>query len=693
MLNDFEKFIEDTTGQRLPVFGRDLFLNVPADFAPATGIAAPGDYVVGPGDQIKIRAWGNVSVDVQSSVDRNGQIFIPQIGTLLVAGMRLDQLQGFVRASIGKQFKTFDLSVTLGQLRSIQVFVLGEARRPGVYTVSSLSTLVNALFTSGGPSATGTMRDIQLKRGDKVLTHFDVYDLLLQGDKSKDVHLMPGDILFIPVIGPQVALTGQVNKPGIYEVKTSTTVDQVLQFAGGLSTVASRERASLDRIVDQRRVVQDFPLTGAQRLIQVQAGDVLRVFPISAKIEKIVTLRGNVGTPGRYPWHVGMRVSDLIPNRTFLLTRRYYNQQNALSPAPLDRPFSANATQNDGTGGSRVVALSADRAAAVASSAEALASEPHGDLASHETEINWNYAVIERLGEKDLKTELVPFVLGEAVDTPSSTENKELAAGDVVVVYSRSDINLPSELRAGFVRIDGEVNKPGIYQLAANETLRDVLQRAGGIAPHGYLYASQLLRESVRVAEELKLQALIQQESRDVLSPANQSVSTADGRTSTSDIELRRAYIQALGQIHATGRVTLQLSPTAEGSGDVPDFALQDGDHFFIPARPNTVDVLGSVFNQGSLRYTKDGKIGTYLKVAGGHTREGDKEQEFVLRADGTVLSRHASSRFEKLIIYPGDTVVVPARLRPGFNAYQLINFSQVISSFAIAALAIRSLQ
>lgn len=694
---DFERYVQASTGQELRIFGLNYFRSRAAtDLSATSNAAAPADFVVGPNDQIRVRTSGAISLDLLATVDRNGYIFLPDVGTIQVAGLQLSAVESVIRTAMNRQYRNFDLTVTLGQLRSIQVFLLGEAQQPGLHTVSALSTLVNALFASGGPSQSGSLRDIQLKRDGKTITHLDIYNLLLKGDKSGDVRLQPGDILYIPPVGPQAAVEGDVNKPAIFELRGPTTVEQLLTYAGGLTPVAATDRASLDRIVDHaRREVQDFPLTGAQNLIPVQDGDVLRIFPISPRFDKAVTLRGNVGQPGRFPWREGMRVADLIPSRQFLITRRYYNEKNALTPGVSANPFSATSGSGQNPGdaqGTRTTAVSQNEAAASATApvVTAAAAQPQPELGNHETEINWNYAVIERLDPQSLKTNLIPFVLGEAIDNPNSPEDKALEPGDVVTIYSRDDINLPVELRARFVRIDGEVVRPGVYRLEGNETLRDLVSRAGGIAPHGYLYAAQFTRESVRIAQDAKIQQYVAQAARDVLSPANQQMQ-ADGRA--GDLETRRAYVTALSQIRATGRITLQIKPGASSIADVPQVPLQDGDRLFVPPQPSTVDVIGNVFNAGSLLYSPDSTVHRYLKLAGDKTRTGDKSQEFLLRADGTVLSRETHSRFDRLVIYPGDTVIVPPKLKTPFNFYQLVGLTQSFGNVAITALALSTIR
>ena len=751
--SDFEKFVQDTVGHPLPVFGRKLFQNPSSSFGPSTNIPAPSNYVVGPGDQILIRAWGKIDVNAPVTVDRNGQIFIPRVGTLTVAGLRVDQLTDFIHVAIAQQFKDFQLTVTMGQLRTIQVFVVGQAIRPGVHTISSLSTLVNALFESGGPLPTGSLRDIQVKRDGRTITHFDVYAFLLNGDNTADVHLLPGDIIDIPPVGPQIAIDGDVNTPAIYEMKTDSTVATAIDAAGGLTAVAETARATLEHIVNHTsRSLQEISLNAAGMRTPLKDGDILRVYPISPRMDDAVTLRGNVAQPGRYPWHSGMRVSDLIPNTDSLVTRAYYNQQNELDVSSTDHPFRSeaarverrnasppNETNQQGRAAnqqSRVANQPYDATGAPINNANQpggvpgqlspnatptrdvtaesntnrlkdIADQSPGtkvlprdeanrvpDVASHETEINWNYAVITRLNKTDLTTQLIPFVLREAITQPASAENKSLEPGDVVVIYSRKDLGLPLELQAKFVRIDGQVKAPGIYPLVEGETLRDMVKRAGGFTPHSYLYASQLTRESVRVEQETRMHNLLEQVGQEALSPANivRNGPSDTGANATAELEIRKAYLARLSDIHPTGRVVLQLKPKDNSLEDVPDFLLQDGDHFFVPAAPNTVDVLGNVYNMGALRYLSGQRMGKYLDAAGGATRDGDKKREFILRADGTVISRQRVSKLDKLPIYPGDAIIIPPLLKGSAATYQLLNWTQIVSAFALTALAIKGL-
>jgi protein involved in polysaccharide export with SLBB domain len=247
---EFQDYVASSLGYRLQIFGQNLFENVPSTFAPLDRVPVTPDYLIGPGDELLIRAWGQLDINYRVTVDRIGAVYLPKVGVISVAGLRYDQLTDYMRNAVARVFKNFDITVTLGQLRSIQVFVVGQARRPGSYTVSSLSTLVNALFVSGGPSKRGSMRRIQLKRQGKEITTFDLYDLIAHGDKSKDTQLLPGDVIYVPPVGRLAALAGSINIPGVFELKDHDTLADVVGYAGGLATTAAWQRAIVERIDD-----------------------------------------------------------------------------------------------------------------------------------------------------------------------------------------------------------------------------------------------------------------------------------------------------------------------------------------------------------------------------------------------------------------------------------------------------------
>lgn len=685
--SDFQVFAEDAVAHSLQVYGRQLFEEVPSTFAPMDHIPVPANYVLGPGDELLIRIWGKVDFDLRVTVDRNGQISLPKVGTLNVAGLRYEQVDSYLHSAIATIYKDFELNVTLGQLRSIQIFVLGNARQPGAYTLSSLSTLVDALFASGGPSETGTMRHIQLRRGNRTLTEFDIYDLQQKGDKSHDVQLLPGDVIYIPPVGPQIAIDGSVNQPGIYELKGEATLASALEGAGGLTGLAGTETVIIERIENHRkRRVNEFALdsTGLQRTLR--DGDLLRVSPISPQFENAVTLRGNVAKPGHFPWHEGMRISDLIPSREFLITRDHWKVQNHL----------ADRQQNDENQGADKERNEQDR------QADKTQGDIMTDLAQTNAEINWDYAAIERLDERDLSTRLIPFHLGNAIDDPGSSDNQSLKTGDIITIFSRAELPLPLEKHSTFVRVAGEVNAPGVYRVNPGDTLRDIVRTAGGLTGHSYLFAAQLTRASTRQIQEEQLKLSIDRMEKELAArDANISHGAAQiavGAQAASQIALdqreqmnaQETLISKLAGARPTGRVVLGIKPDARTLDEIPDIPLEDGDSFYVPPRLGTIQVVGEVYNANAFRYQVEKRLSAYLNDAGGPARTADVKRIFLIRADGTVISRqsygqHWSGNFEKLMLMPGDAIVVPPKFKT-FGGFMdtLPMITQVLSQSAV---------
>ncbi|HET6934670.1 MAG TPA: SLBB domain-containing protein, partial [Candidatus Angelobacter sp.] len=691
-----------------PLFGHGFFENVPTTFAPVDRVPVGADYVIGPGDELLVRAWGKIDLDASLVVDRAGQIFLPRVGSISIAGLRYEQLSAYLHSAVGKYFRDFDLSVTMGQLRSIQVYVLGYARRPGTYTVSSLSTLMNAVFASGGPAANGSMRHIQLKRKNAVITDLDFYEVILKGDKSADAPLQPGDVIYIPQVGPLVALSGSVNQPAIYELRMPTALADAVDISGGLTTMAGIKRVALERISERAdRRFEEFSLDDNGLKRQLHDGDIVRIFPISPKIEDAVTLRGNVAQPGRYAWRQGMRISDLIPAREALITREYWNRQNVLVPAEKSDPFTTREEQHDQQRRTREQLTSATAGSdggprqALQSQAEDLPSEEdfRMGIKHHGSEINWQYALIERLNQKDLTSQLIPFDLGKAIDEAGSADNQALQAGDVVTIFSQEDVPVASENRTTFVRIEGEVKAPGVYRMEPGETLRDVARKAGGLGAHAYLYASELTRESTRKKRQERLAQMIQRMQRELLARSGSATNTPEeGQQQLQQLRQQQELLVRLQQVKPTGRIVLELKPTDATLEDIPAMALEDGDRFFVPARDETVQVLGAVYNENFFRFRPGKHVSDYLNSAGGATRDGDKGRLFVIRADGTVVSRQqqgmmTGARFHNMRLMPGDALVVPVHFQTTTLLRELRDWSQVFAQFALGAAAIKVLQ
>ena len=698
-LTDFQKLVALSLGKILPIYGDNLFQNVPTTFAPVDHIPVTADYVIGPGDELLIRGWGQIAMDIRTRVDRNGQIYIPKVGNLTVAGLRYDQVQGFLKSEIGRIYQNFDLSVTLGDLRSIDVFVVGQARRPGRYTVSSLSTLANAIFASGGPSPAGSMRHIQLKRGGQVVTDFDLYDLLLKGDKSKDAPLLPGDVIYFAPVGPQVAMGGEVNVPGIYELKNETTLEDALQMAGGLSTTALGSKVYVEQIKERKeRSIEEIKLDAAGMQRALKDGDILNFAPISPRFVDSVTLRGNVARPGRYPWHEGMRVTDLIPNPEFLITNEYWKQQNAIT---LQTQKNANTLQTQKNANTLQKQNSSSKQPGNVNG-ESASTMTLNDVVRNAPEINWDYAVVQRISKQDLSTELLPFNLGKAVLQHDESSNLSLEPGDIVTVFSQADLRVPREQQTKLVRLEGEFVAAGIYRAHPGETLRDLVIQSGGLAPSAYLYGAVFTRVSTREQQQERLEMVIAQLESDLARRAARqeyvAASADEAAAARQAAEAQRQSLEKLRLLRADGRIVLNLHPKDTGVDDIPPLPLEDGDELYVPARPLVVNVFGDVYNQGSFLQRPGKTVARYIRDAGGPTRNADKGRIYVVLANGSLVSKDAASGFwsggfESMVLMPGDTVVVPEQLNPGAAWRNFKDLARILFDFGLAAAAVNVLK
>jgi protein involved in polysaccharide export with SLBB domain len=810
-LTEFQKFVASTNGQILPIFGASLFQTVPSTFAPLDMAPVPPDYIVGPGDELRIRVWGQVNFQANVRVDRAGEIYVPvsQIGPVHVAGLHYSEVESHLREAIGRVYRNFELLADLGQIRAIQVYVAGQARRPGVYTVSSLSTLIDALFASGGPSVQGSLRTIQLRRGSETVTVFDLYGFLVRGDKSKDVKLLSGDIIFIPPVGPQAAINGSVRNPAIYELRADESLADLIADAGGTTAVASDSRVSIERIIarSERHAMEvSFDSTGLSTAMA--DGDVVRVLSIVPKYKQTVTIRGNLANPGRFAWRPGMHVSDLIPDKESLITRNYWWKRTQLGlPAPEFEPVPGFAemrqpidnhpitmkpplaepgmigpqgvwgtgigqdqsqynyygygqqqpqigsqttqagpqqqgqygvppepygTQPDQYGvqpsqygygtqqpnqfglqpGQGLQGLYPQQRAANTTlgaqqatlSARAFPYAQRTEIKLDAPEIDWDYAVIQRLDTNTLKTILVPFDLGKLVLEHDPSQNLELQPGDVVSILSEADIRVPVAQQTKLVKLEGEFIHSGLYSVQPGETLRQLVERAGGLTPNAYLYGSEFTRESTRLAQQARLDEYIQnldmriQRSNLALAASGGTIPGQDLTGGNYAQTSERELVTRLRQLRATGRIVLQFKPDSTGTVGLPDITLEDGDRFIIPPVPASVNLVGAVNDQNSFLYARDSRVGKYLQMAGGPTKDADRKRAFVIRANGEVVGYDATkgvwgNEFDNLPLYAGDTIVIPEKTFKPPLVKGFLEWSQVFSQLALGSAAIAVLQ
>lgn len=731
---EFQRYVASSVGRMLPIFGATLFEHVPATFAPLDRAPASAEYVIAPGDTLQIAVWGQLNFYRQMTVARTGQVILPEAGPVSLAGMNYSQAADVIKSRLSHFYRSFDVSVTLARLHSIQIFVVGEARRPGSYTVSALSTLVNAIFASGGPSSRGSMRNIQLKRGDRVIRRFDLYQLLVNGDKSQDAQLFPGDVIFIPPAGSRVAVAGSVGQPAIYELTPGTTLEDALRMADGLSPLAALNKALLERIGDGSALeVLHVAMNSEGLRTELRNGDIVRLLPLVPRFENAVTLRGNVADAGRFPWRQGMRLNDLIPEKESLLTRDYWKAHNALGSAegPVDEEVSETRDQTQPSGSNETP--NAPQNAAVGTPTNAASQtnfqeqkvntqgdaslgaamgpdnipplrtfNPRFTVQPAVPEINWQYAVIERTDRDTLVTRTLPFNLGKLVLLHDAAQNLELLPGDVVTIFSKADFSVPRSQQRTQVRIEGEVEMAGLYTVQPGETLRNVLARAGGLAPNAYIYGTQLTRESTRREQQKRYDEFLDQLEREVNEAASnlssRVTSPQQAATAQTSLASQRNLVENLRKVSMNGRIVLNIAPDDRGIDAFPDLPLENGDRLYVPSRPSTVNVIGTVYEQASFLYREDYRTGDYLKKAGGPSRSADRSRMFIIRADGSVVSHQTGSvlfakSFDSLQMFPGDTLVVPTYINRSTFVRALLDWSQILSNFGLGAAAINVLR
>lgn len=711
---EFQNFILDSTGKLLPVYGASLFSGGAQTFAPIGGAPVPDEYMLGVGDELLIRGWGSIDIDFRAKIDRNGLISIPTVGSVVLAGVKAGEAESVIKGAVARLYKGVTVSVNFGQLRAITVYVVGQAKRPGTYTVSSLSTLVTAMFASGGPNANGSMRRVQVKRAGGVVAELDLYAFIAKGDKSADIKLRDGDTIVIPAASGHAALMGKVNTPAIYELRNEKdTIESLLEFAGGMPVVADPRRAFLERIEpgkSQPRSVEQFVLAGDGLKRTLKNGDVLNVTSITPDFSNAVILRGNVDQAVRAPFVAGMRISDLIPTREYLITRSSINRQNrALGDADDDHAQDKEKGQEQDQNPELYQGRERQRSLYKSGpnldrNADTLASRIGGLI----DEINWEYAVVERINRADLTVSLIPFNLGKVFTDPSGKDNVVLQAGDTVTVFSQQDVAVPMDKRRVFVRVEGEVNVPGVYQMSSGESLQSLLVKAGGPTSNAYLFGTAFYREQVRQEQEANLQRAANRLETQLRNAQSRASANTRGVVDAATAEARREAEMAAGReaiarlraLRPTGRIAFGLDPNERSFGRLPALKLENGDHLVVPAKADFVHVFGAVNAESSPLWRPNGRVSDYLQKVG-LTADADEEHIFILRVDGSVVSRDSGSWFfggiGGVVVMPGDSIVVPEKFDKETGWTKFVQgtkeWAQIFANFGLGAAAIKTLR
>jgi len=722
-------------------YGYDIFTSVPTTFAPATDIPVPAEYVLGPGDMLEVQLIGESGGRYTLTVNRDGTVDFPNLGPIAVAGMKFPAAKDMLEKRVADQMIGMRASVSIGSLRSIRIFVLGEAERPGSYTVSGLSTITNALFVSGGVKPIGSLRNIQLKRNGQVVSRLDLYDLLLEGDTSGDVRLLPGDVIFIPPVGITVGIGGEVRRPAIYEVKEGARASDLLYLIGGLTPRADPRTARLNRIDNRRnRTILDIDLsTAAGRATVLRSGDIIGIQPIRDSLEGSVQLSGHVYRERQEQFRPGMRLTDLVQtldelrpltDQHYVLIRRETGPDRRVSvlSADLAAAFANSASPDNVTLQARdhvhVFDLAASRKDVIDPivadlQRQSLRDEPLklvgvggrvkvpgqyplesgmtvGDLlragggldqaAYGGTAELTRYEIV---GGERRQTELIELDLAGLL-AGDPTADVPLRAFDYLVVKE-----VPLWRDQESVTITGEVRFPGTYPIKRGETLRAVVARAGGLTDMAFPEGSVFTRAELREREQRQLSVLAERLQRELAAISLQQAQSTEKVDTAQTLATGHALLADLKATQALGRLIIDLETVlAARPGSENDIVVKDGDLLVVPRQTQEVSVIGEVQNSASHLYQAGLSRDDYVARSGGMTQRADKKRTFVIRANGVVAAGTGSSWFSRSGsqgIQPGDTVVVPLDAQQMRPLTMWTSVTQILYNIAVAVAAVNS--
>jgi protein involved in polysaccharide export with SLBB domain len=724
----------------LPHYGYDLFDDVPSTFAPVTDVPVPADYVVGPGDQITFQLYGNTNRTTRLVVTRDGRINVPEFGPINVGGKSFSSVQSELETRVEKQLVGVHASVSMADTRSIRVFVLGEATRPGSYTVSGLSTMTGALFASGGVKSIGSLRSIQLKRQGNIVRTLDLYDLLMKGDTSNDTKLLPGDVIYAPTVGPTVAVQGGVKRPAIYELKGNEKVSDVIKLAGGLAADADASKVSLVRIdASGKRTVMDVNLNQpARAATTLRNGDALSVATVPSTLDSGIVLVGHVHAARTVAWHQGLRLTDVIDSVDALKPKadlHYVLIRREVAPDRHIEVLSADLSKAlaERGGGSDVVLqardritvfdLQSDRAAVIKPVLEELKLQSQALNPTQSVSIGGR---VKAAGEYPLEPGMKISDLiraGGGLDDAAYTVQAELirhsitaegagqtqilsiqlaalANGDAsanIALQPADELNvkqLPDWQERAQVTLTGEFRFPGTYTVRRGETLRSLIDRAGGLTEKAYAAGSAFTREAIREKEQETIDTLARRMQNDLATTALQAAQVGQAaQSNATQATVGQQLISQLKSATPVGRLVIDLDQILRSSvGSDSDLALVDGDALMVPPRRADVSVVGEVQSPASHLFAANLGRADYIAKSGGVTRKADTGRIYVVRANGAVATgRSRLFGGSSVMIEPGDSIVVPLDTER-MNVLPLWQaVTQIIYNTAIAAAAVHS--
>jgi protein involved in polysaccharide export with SLBB domain len=722
---------------RLKRFGSEVFVNRSLSAATGAGsgrnasldIPVGPDYVVGSGDTLTIDLWGSITKSIVRNVDRDGRVLLPEAGSLQVAGLPLSRAQSLIEGALKQQYRNAQVIVTVSRVRSVRVYVVGDVQRPGGFDISALATPLSALYAAGGPTAVGSLRTLRHYRGKQLIEEVDLYDFLLHGVRNGSVPFQSGDTLLVPPTGPQIAVSGAVKRPAIYELAASeSTLSTVIDDAGGFTAAASLGHIRIERIDanSHRETVTPTPHLAGEpspksdrdviAAFQVRDGDRIRIEPILPYSERAIYLEGHVVRPGRLPYRDGMRLSDVLPSyRDMLPEPAAHGEIIRLIPPDLhaetidfDVPdlLIGNANVNlQPFDTIRILGRYEADAPRVTISGEVLRPGEYplskgmttGQLvrmaggfkrdALLESADLTSYGVIN--GNRVVEN-LATVHIGSAVDGTDKEADVSLKPGDVLSIHQITNWNDIGES----VTIKGQVRFPGNYGFQDGERLSSVLRRAGGLLPTAYPMGAVLVRTEVRQLEQSSREELIRQiEANSAAARLSPNLGSGGSEGTLQLIKAQQTQVLSDLKSHPpTGRMVIHITADIDSWANTPaDIELRRGDVLTIPKWPGFVLVTGQVYNSTALTFTPDKTAAWYLSRAGGTNSTAHRKEIFIIRANGSVVGRHSGGFFDPKVLStklnPGDVVVVPQKIiGPSLLWKNLLTTAQLASSIAITA-------
>ncbi|MFA5388607.1 MAG: SLBB domain-containing protein [Candidatus Omnitrophota bacterium] len=662
------------------------------DSEDAAVIPVSSDYVIGPGDTLLINIWGSVQESFPAEVDREGKIMLPKSGPLYVWGMKLKETEERISQKLNEYYTNFNVEVSMGKLRNVRVFIMGEVKKPGAYSISSQSNIFQALYQAGGPTKMGSMRKIKIITSDGKSREIDLYEFLLKGEPADNSIIQSGDTIFVPPIGDVVAITGNVKRPGIYETKSDIPLSDLMSFAGGITPTGNLQHIQVERIEDnERRVISDIELKTSSgsdipfKDINLHNGDLVMVSPIVRLKHDFVTVLGNIETPGDYGRREGMTVTDLIEKAKGIMPGTYLyraeiarvtkDRSREIIPINLDKMMLGGRDEN--------ILLKEWDILLIYSEAEAQAPsfvDIDGSVnkpGRYELTPNMKVSdLIFRAGgvmSKDFISgaELFHIIPGEQPvvreigvkrlfgSNLQIDKDIFLQAGDMLFVKSE-----PGLTERKLITVKGEVRFPGVYPIIEGERLSDLIERAGGYTKEAFLPGAVFTRKSIKEAQEKMRKKFLEREQRNVMEE-QQSIlmragSTASAEAVNQSVRARMEMMEMISEADIEGRMVITLVPMEQLKHTKYDISLEDGDTLTIPEPPSAITVIGSVNNPTSVPFEAGKGMDYYIQRTGGLTKHADRSGIYAVRANGEAINKFMMTKF----VERGDTIVVPQEFK-----------------------------